>query len=193
MTIFSVWQQAAIFLVLSFTLARMLEVLSSKAHTRAATLVHGAPPARPREPWWPLIVATHVVVLGGSAAHIVLVGNMPARAVVYAAGTVLGLAIVLRAWIFVTLRNRWNVRVVDPGSIVTDGPYRYLRHPNYLAVILEIAALPVAVGAYEVAILGSIANAIVLSWRIPFEERMLMSHARYRDVMMKRPRLFPHL
>jgi methyltransferase len=145
-----------------------------------------------RERWWPLMVALHAAVLAGCAAHVVLVGDPPPVWLGAAAGAALIAATALRVWVLATLRGRWNVRVVEPGSIVTTGPYAHVRHPNYLAVILEVAALPLAVGAIGVAIAASVANALVLSLRIPFEEEQLLArHPEYRRVMLARPRLLP--
>ncbi len=56
---------------------------------------------------------------------------------------------------------------------VTGGPYRYLRHPNYLAVILEMACLPLAWGLWRLAIVFSVGNAVILYLRIREEERAL--------------------
>ncbi len=70
----------------------------------------------------------------------------------------------------------WNTRIVifDQMTMVQSGPYRYLRHPNYLAVVLEIAAIPALVGAWYTALLFSIANgALLLLIRIPAEERAM--------------------
>lgn len=188
----TVWQATAYQLLAVFALARILEVVSSRMRELVARDRRGVRPAR--EPWYKLIVLVHAAVFVGSAATVAVRAEMPPAPVVFGALGVLCFAFLIRAWMFWTLRGRWNVRVLDPGTIATNGPYRFIRHPNYLAVILEVAALPLAVGAYEVALLGSIANAVVLSWRIPFEERTLAAaHPVYRDVMMRRPRFVPRM
>lgn len=81
----------------------------------------------------------------------------------------------LRYWAIATLGPRWNTRiVVMPGAKpVTGGPYRFLRHPNYLAVAIEIAAVPMIGGAIVTAIVFSIGNGILMAIRIPAEERVL--------------------
>jgi methyltransferase len=83
----------------------------------------------------------------------------------------------LRLWTIVTLGPYWTTRIVTvPGApLVRRGPYRLLRHPNYAIVCAEIAALPLAFGAVEIAIVFSILNAALLSWRIRVEERALAS------------------
>ncbi len=81
----------------------------------------------------------------------------------------------LRLWTIATLGPYWTTRIISvPGApIVRSGPYRILRHPNYAVVCAEIAILPLAFGAIEIAIVFSILNASLLSWRIRVEERAL--------------------
>lgn len=83
----------------------------------------------------------------------------------------------LRVWTIVTLGPFWTTRIVTlPGApLVRTGPYRLMRHPNYVVVCAEIAILPLAFGAVEIAILFSILNASLLSWRIRAEERALLT------------------
>ncbi len=83
----------------------------------------------------------------------------------------------LRAWTIATLGPRWTTRIVTvPGAPrVQRGPYRILRHPNYAIVCAEIALLPLAFKAVEIAIVFSILNASLLSWRIRLEERALIA------------------
>jgi methyltransferase len=56
---------------------------------------------------------------------------------------------------------------------VTDGPYRYLDHPNYVAVVAELAALPLALGAWRTAAVATVANATVLRARLTVERAAL--------------------
>lgn len=81
----------------------------------------------------------------------------------------------LRWWAVTTLGDRWSTRViVVPGSKpVTGGPYRFLRHPNYLAVVLEMACLPLAWGLWRIALVFTLGNAAILAFRIRDEERAL--------------------
>lgn len=83
----------------------------------------------------------------------------------------------LRIWTIATLGRYWTTRIVTvPGApLIRGGPYRIFRHPNYVVVCAEIAILPLAFGAYEIAIAFSILNAALLSYRIRLEERALAS------------------
>jgi methyltransferase len=85
------------------------------------------------------------------------------------------LAMSLRYWAIRTLGDRWNTRVivVPADEPVTGGPYRYLKHPNYLAVCLELVCVPMMMGAYATAVVFSLGNAVLLWVRIRAEERAL--------------------
>jgi len=77
----------------------------------------------------------------------------------------------LRYWAIRTLGARWSTRIVFvPGEpLVETGPYRLLRHPNYLGVVLELAALPLVHTAWVTSLLASAANGLVLRQRIAAE------------------------
>lgn len=87
----------------------------------------------------------------------------------------------LRWWCIATLGKQWNTRVivVPDLPLVTSGPYRWLRHPNYVAVAVEVAALPLVHSAWLTAIVFSLANAVLLlGFRIPAEDRALATASR---------------
>jgi methyltransferase len=81
----------------------------------------------------------------------------------------------LRFWVMATLGRYWTTRVITvPGApLVSTGPYRFLRHPNYAIVVGEIALLPLAFGQLRTAIWFSAANLAILGWRIHSENRAL--------------------
>jgi methyltransferase len=82
-----------------------------------------------------------------------------------------------RVWVIASLGPYWTTRIISlPGvPLVKRGPYRFVRHPNYLVVAGEILALPLAFGEIWVAIVFSIVNAAVLYWRIRQEETGLVT------------------
>jgi methyltransferase len=115
------------------------------------------------------------------------------RAVEIAALLGVGAAISLRFWVIRTLGDDWNVtgHVRTDLHVATAGPYRFVRHPNYVAVALEFACLPLAVGAAPEGVVLSLANAAVLVPRIRAEERLLDRIPGYRDAFRGVPRFVP--
>ena len=89
--------------------------------------------------------------------------------------TLFVLAQFLRYWAISSLGVYWNTRilVVPNSKLVTSGPYKYLRHPNYLAVIIEIAATPLIFSCYITAAVFSVLNLILLRRRVRIEEQAL--------------------
>ena len=85
------------------------------------------------------------------------------------------LAQLLRYWVIFTLGENWNTRVlvVPRTKLVRRGPYRYLNHPNYVVVAVEIATFPLIFGAWVTALVFSVLNAALLYVRIREENRAL--------------------
>lgn len=84
-----------------------------------------------------------------------------------------------RLWVIMTLGRYWTTRIITlPGvPLVRRGPYRYLRHPNYVIVVAEIAVLPLAFGAWHVALVFSALNLALLRHRIRVENQVLAERA----------------
>ena len=82
---------------------------------------------------------------------------------------------VFRVWILTTMGKRWTTRIiVVPGEqLVASGPYRFVRHPNYVLVIGEIACLPMVFGLWWVALVFTVLNAAMLYVRISAENAAL--------------------
>ena len=80
-----------------------------------------------------------------------------------------------RLWVIASLGRYWTTRVITLPNVplIRRGPYRYFRHPNYLIVTLEIAVLPLAFGAWELALIFSTLNAALLSLRLKVENAAL--------------------
>jgi methyltransferase len=81
----------------------------------------------------------------------------------------------VRYWVLWALGPRWTTRVITlPGApLVTTGPYRYLRHPNYAVVALEIILVPLCFGAWQIAVVFGSINAVILAIRIRTEQTAL--------------------
>lgn len=85
----------------------------------------------------------------------------------------------LRIWVLVTLGKQWTTRIIVlPGApLVTGGPFRYVRHPNYCVVVAELAVLPLVFGLVWIAVLYSLLNAAMLWVRIRSESAALYGGA----------------
>lgn len=85
------------------------------------------------------------------------------------------LILAFKAWAVLSLGRFWNTRIYRiPGCpLIAKGPYRYLKHPNYWAVAAEIAVIPLIFHLYVTALVFSLLNALVLSYRIRRENRAL--------------------
>lgn len=135
---------------------------------------------------YPLIILVHTAVLAGTALR-----GSRRPSIVWLAALVAVQAV--RAWVLLTLGDRWNARAAVPASmsVATDGPYRLVRHPNYAVIAVELLALPMAFGLPALAAGGSTANAVLLAGRIREEEAALMRIPGYREHFESKPRFLP--
>ena len=101
----------------------------------------------------------------------------------------------VRLWVVRTMGQHWNVQVMNSTSlgIVTSGPFRFVRHPNYAAIFVEVFSLPLIHTAWLTALLGCIGYAVAISQRILVEEGVLMQNPQYRATMGAKPRFVPGL
>jgi methyltransferase len=104
-------------------------------------------------------------------------------------------AVALRLSVIASLRGAWTVRALVPSDlpVVDRGPYRFIRHPNYVALGLEFLGLPLIGGAYASAIGLGVANALLLRRRILEEDALLMAIPAYRERMGDKPRFLPRV
>jgi len=140
---------------------------------------------------YPVMAVFHGAFLAACALEVVLLQRPFPGALGWVALGVVLAAQALRYWAIATLGWRWNTRiVVVPGAApVTAGPYRFVRHPNYVAVIAEMLALPLVHGAWLTALVFSAGNAWLLRVRIRAEEHALGEP--WRDAFAGRPRFVP--
>ncbi|MBF0305654.1 MAG: hypothetical protein HQL41_08410 [Alphaproteobacteria bacterium] len=124
---------------------------------------------------YPLLVLLHAAWLVAIAASVPW-GTRPSWALL----ALWPVSLAARLWIMHSLGPFWTTRIITvPGlPLVRRGPYRWLRHPNYLIVALEIAVLPLAFGAWRVALVFSLLNAALLAWRIRIEDAALAPRRR---------------
>ena len=170
---------------------RLVEMRLSRRHQRAMAAGGTAPlPERV----FPAMVALHTGVLAAAVIETLALGRPFVAALAIPAVVLVALANALRFWVIASLGIQWNVRVVasTPAlGVVTGGPYRFVRHPNYVAVFVELTALPLVHGAYLTAVAGALLHAAVLYRRIGLEESVLMADESYRKAFARKPRFLP--
>lgn len=155
-------------IIFLFVAAQRVIELGIAKHNAAQLLIEGGTELGARH--YPLFVLLH----GGWLLALFLL--VPASAPVYL--WLLGVFCLLqigRIWIIASLGRYWTTRVITLPDVplIRRGPYRFLRHPNYLVVTLEIAVLPLAFGAWELALIFSGLNAALLFVRLKVENAAL--------------------
>lgn len=178
------------FLVGLTALQRVLELAYSHANLRRLSAA-----ARPADSSanWVALVALQSFWLAGCALEPALRGTLPS-ATCFWTGLVLFLAGEgLRTWCILTLGARWNARarVAPDLRIASRGPYRFVRHPNYLGVLLELVGLPLAGGAWWTLALSAPLQLAVLLRRIRGEDALLFALPGYAETMGGKGMLLP--
>jgi len=177
-----------------FGLQRGIELLYSERNER---MIHQRQPDAPQagRSVWPWIAAVNLGLFTLPALERWRRRRPPPRPIAAFGWATALAAVALRLSVLATLREAWNVRAVVPRDlrVVDRGPYRWIRHPNYLALGLEFLGLPLIGGAYGSAIGLSAANAWLLRRRITEEDALLMSIPAYRLRMGEKPGLIPRL
>ncbi|MEO5922532.1 MAG: isoprenylcysteine carboxylmethyltransferase family protein [Bryobacteraceae bacterium] len=168
---------------------RVLELRRSRKNQMRLLAAGGAKSPEPGYLW---MVALHVSILVGAALETVWLHRpwIPSLGIV--AVTLFLSANAARWWVIRTLGPRWNVQVVSPSlGVIANGPYRYVRHPNYTAVFVEMLALPLIHSAWIVAAIGTFAHIFVLRHRVALEESVLQRNPAWQAAFAQRPRFLP--
>jgi methyltransferase len=179
-------------LLLDVAALRLVELRISKQHQKEMAARGASKVEEPRFRW---MVLLHTAVLLGSAVEVVVL-KRPLIPWLAAPMLVIFLAAnAVRWWVIRSLGDHWNVQVVDSTrlGVVTSGPFRYVRHPNYAAVFAEMLALPLIHTAWITATVGALGHIGVLSQRLSTEERVLFANPDYRAAMTGKPRFLPGL
>jgi methyltransferase len=155
---------------------RVAELVVSQRHAVASLRAGGVESGRGH---FPVMVALHVALLAGCVAEPLALHRSFIPALGYPMLAVVIAANALRWWCIHTLGSRWTARViVIPGlPLVRSGPYRWFAHPNYVAVVVEGAALPLVGSAWITACTFTVLNAALLTVRLRCETRALTAAA----------------
>ncbi|MFJ9142803.1 hypothetical protein NEH83_35635 [Streptomyces sp. JUS-F4] len=159
-------------LVLAVAAERLAELVVARRNTAWSLARGGTESGRGH---YPSMVALHTTLLAGCLAEVRFADRPFPPVLGWALVAVVVAAQALRWWCIRTLGPRWNTRViVVPGlPRVTGGPYRWLSHPNYVAVAAEGLALPLVHGAWATALVFTALNAALMAVRIRCEDRAL--------------------
>jgi methyltransferase len=159
-------------LILAIGIERLVELIVSKRNAQWA-FAHGGKEFGRRH--YPVMVAIHTALLVGCAVE---VWALHRPFIAWLGWPMLALVAgsqALRWWCVGTLGHRWNtlVIVLPQAPLIRRGPYRWLHHPNYVAVVVEGVALPLLHTAWLTAVVFTLANALLLTVRIRVENGAL--------------------
>ncbi len=181
---------AYLFLLAAVAAGRLLELRISRANQRKVMQAGGN---RVAEPHFNAMVLLHTGVIVGAAVEVIVARRPLIPALAIAMGALFVLSNALRWWVIRTMREHWNVEVMNsvPLGVVASGPYRWVRHPNYVAVYIEMISLPLIHTAWITALGAAVGNAWVLHERLAVEDRVLLADPAYRSAMGAKPRFLP--
>lgn len=159
-------------LVVLVGLERLVELVISQRNTAWSLRLGGCEVGAGH---YPFMVFLHTGLLVGALIEVLAASRPYVSLLAWTMLACVVLAQSLRWWCITTLGRRWSTRVVVvPGlPLVTGGPYRWLRHPNYVAVVVEGLALPLVHSAWVTALVFTLANAALLRLRIRVEDAAL--------------------
>jgi len=131
---------------------------------------------------YPIMVAMHIAFFISLLAEVILLDRSLSSMWIILLVIFLT-AQVARIWCLTSLGKFWNTKIIIlPGAdVVQKGPYKWVRHPNYIIVTTELLVLPLIFGAYSTAIIFTLLNVWMLSVRIPAEEKALKEATNYRE------------
>ena len=140
-----------------------------------------------------LMAPVYALAFPAAVAEHLLAGRRPAAWFSVSMTVLFAAAKGLKLWAVRHLGDQWTMRVILPRTVrvATGGPYRLMRHPNYLAVIGEGLALPLAGGAWVTAIAFAVLFGAILWMRIVTEEAALLARPEYAAAMAGRRRFLP--
>jgi methyltransferase len=155
----------AVAFVAFLVIQRLTELLIARRNTR---MLLSAGAREVGAGHYPLIVALHVAWL------IAIAAGAPGQSIEAPWLAAFAVLQILRIWVLATLGRRWTTRIiVTDEPLVARGPFRLVRHPNYVIVVAEIFVAPMVLGLVWVAVVFSVLNALVLTVRIRAEESAL--------------------
>ena len=183
---------AYISLLVLVGIERLIELRVSRRNQRRMAEVGVRKVVEPHFPW---LVAFHTVVLVSAGLEVLLLHRALIPALAIAMAGVFVLSNLLRWWVIWLLADLWNVQIMESSRIriVTSGPYRWIRHPNYVGVFMEVFSLPMIHTAWITALVGTALYTEILRRRVRMEDSVLLADPAYRLAMGDKPKFFPRL
>jgi methyltransferase len=168
---------------------RLIELSHSRRNQQKLATAGGQKSPEPGYVW---MVALHTFTLIGCGLEVVWLHRPWIPAVGIPSLLLFLSANATRWWVIRTLGPRWNVEVVSASlGVIASGPYKWVRHPNYSAVFVEMLALPLIHSACIVAAASALAHVFVLRRRVTLEESVMMRDSAWRAAFEHRPRFVP--
>lgn len=169
---------------------RLAELRISRRNERSLVARGANMPSDPSFRW---MVILHIGVLVGAGVEVWQLQRPLVPVLAATMGVLFLAANGMRWWVIHTLGGHWSVEVVDAGKlgVVNEGPYRFIRHPNYVAVFVEMFALPLIHTAWLTAAVSAPLHWLVLRARLRIEDRTLMANPEYREKMGHKPGFIP--
>jgi methyltransferase len=174
-----------------FAARKVLDQLRSKRNVSRLREQRQLLPSRDRA--FPWMLVTHVAFFVLTPLEVVLLHREFRPALGIPMIGLFLLAVLLRWWATALLKEQWSSQVIVPEDLrpVTSGPYRVVRHPNYLAVSLELLAAGLMYSAFWSTAVVAVLNLYALVKRIHTEEEVLFQVPAYRTAMATKARLIP--
>ena len=172
-------------LIAAVAVQRLAELRLSNRNERALRRRGAREAGRSHYPW---MVALHTGFLIAAPLEVWLLDRPFVPPLAACMAVLLVAATGLRYWTIRTLGERWTTRVIylPESAAIAAGPFRWLRHPNYLAVVTEIVALPLLHTAWITAVVFTLLNGLLLRRRIRVEEGVLRETTNY-DALFENP------
>ncbi|MBI3895295.1 MAG: hypothetical protein HY313_05140 [Acidobacteria bacterium] len=181
-----------ILLLLIVGLLRLAEIRVSKRNQRRLAAKGVAKIPEPNFRW---MVLFHIGILISAGVEVIAFRRPFIPVLALLMGLLFVAANSLRWWVIHVMSEYWNIQVMASAElgVVVDGPFRWIRHPNYVAVFTEMIALPLIHAAWFTALTGAVIHIEILSQRLRVEESVLLSNPRYMAAMGSKPRFLPKL
>jgi methyltransferase len=183
---------AYILLLVIVGIGRLVELVISRRNQRK---LEKQGVRKIHEPLFRFLVLLHGTILVCAGLEVLLLHRPLIPALAISMGIVFLFSNALRWWVIWAMAGCWSVEIMDSArvAVVASGPYRWVRHPNYAGVILEVFSLPMMHTAWITAIFGTLGYVGILSQRLKLENGALLANPEYRMVMGGKPSFFPRI